>query len=202
MRELILIQPGRMPNDRMANNPSLSDAVEAAKVCDFEERLAECGHLAYRVARGVLRNTPDAEDVAQEALLRAFRQFERLRDRTRFRAWLVRISFRLALDRARSSKRREQRETLWAAPASQPSPANAEQLAASAEFQAYLDAAVDALPEKLRLVLLLSAIEGHSTEEVAAMLSLPVGTVKSRLFLARKQLAEKLRCHVNITKPR
>jgi RNA polymerase sigma-70 factor (ECF subfamily) len=202
MRELILIQPGRMPNDRMANNPSLPDAVEAATVCDFEERLAECGHLAYRVARGVLRNTPDAEDVAQEALLRAFRQFERLRDRTRFRAWLVRISFRLALDRARSSKRREQRETLWAAPASQPSPANAEQLAASAEFQAYLDAAVDALPEKLRLVLLLSAIEGHSTEEVAAMLSLPVGTVKSRLFLARKQLAEKLRCHVNITKPR
>jgi RNA polymerase sigma-70 factor (ECF subfamily) len=202
MRELILIQPGRMPNDRMANNPSLPDAVEAATVCDFEERLAECGHLAYRVARGVLRNTPDAEDVAQEALLRAFRQFERLRDRTRFRAWLVRISFRLALDRARSSKRREQRETLWAAPASQPSPANAEQLAASAEFQAHLDAAVDALPDKLRLVLLLSAIEGHSTEEVAAMLSLPVGTVKSRLFLARKQLAEKLRCHVNITKPR
>jgi RNA polymerase sigma-70 factor (ECF subfamily) len=202
MRELILIQPGRMPNDRMANIPSLPDAVEAATVCDFEERLAECGHLAYRVARGVLRNTPDAEDVAQEALLRAFRQFERLRDRTRFRAWLVRISFRLALDRARSSKRREQRETLWAAPASQPAPANAEQLAASAEFQAHLDAAVDALPDKLRLVLLLSAIEGHSTEEVAAMLSLPVGTVKSRLFLARKQLAEKLRCHVNITKPR
>ena len=202
MRELILIQPGRMPNGRMANNPSLPDAVEAATLRDFEERLAECGPLAYRVARGVLRNTPDAEDVAQEALLRAFRRFDRLRDCTRFRAWLVRISFRLALDRARSSKRREQRETLWAAPASQPAPANAEQLAASAEFQAHLDAAVDALPEKLRVVLLLSAMQGHSTEEVAAMLSLPIGTVKSRLFLARKQLAEKLRCHVNITNPR
>jgi RNA polymerase sigma-70 factor (ECF subfamily) len=52
------------------------------------------------------------------------------------------------------------------------------------------------LPAKLRLVVLLSAVEGHTLEEVAAILALPVGTVKSRLFFARKRLAEKLRCHV------
>ena len=56
---------------------------------------------------------------------------------------------------------------------------------------------MEALPEKLRLVLLLSAMEGHSVEEVAATLGVPVGTVKSRLFIARKKLAEMLRCHVN-----
>ena len=154
------------------------------------------------MARGVLRNSADAEDVAQEALLRAYRSFDRLRDRNRFRAWLVRISFRLALDRLRSAKRREQRDVLWSQPAHQPPAATAEDLAASSEFQVHLDRALAELPEKLRLVLLLAAMEGHTIDEIAALLGIPVGTVKSRIFVARKQLAEKLRCHMNITKTR
>jgi RNA polymerase sigma-70 factor (ECF subfamily) len=194
MQELVLIQPGGA-----AEREWTREAANAATRREFEDRLAECGPLAYRVARGVLRNTADAEDVAQEALLRAYRRFDRLRDRNRFRGWLVRITFRLALDRARSAKRREQRETLWARPLPRPS---TEDLAASSEFQAHLERAVDELPQKLRLALLLAAMEGHTVEEVAAILGLPAGTVKSRLFFARKQLAEKLRCHVTNTKTR
>jgi RNA polymerase sigma-70 factor, ECF subfamily len=195
MQELVLIQP-----DRTAERELAREATQAAMRREFEERLTECGPLAYRVARGVLRNTADAEDVAQEALLRAYRRFDRLRDRSRFRAWLVRIAFRLALDRARSAKRREQRETLWwAQPALRQS---SEDVAAAGEFQAHLDRALDELPEKLRLVLLLAAMEGHTLEEVAVILGLPVGTVKSRLFFGRKQLAEKLRCHVKLTRTR
>jgi RNA polymerase sigma-70 factor (ECF subfamily) len=125
-----------------------------------------------------------------------------LRDTQRFRGWLVRIVFRLALDRARSAKRRELRETEWAQPARRPAPATAEELAASSEFQARFDRALDELPEKLRLVLLLAAMKGHTLEEVAAMLALPVGTVKSRLFVGRKKLAEKLQCYVTNTKKR
>jgi RNA polymerase sigma-70 factor (ECF subfamily) len=154
------------------------------------------------VARGVLRNSADAEDVAQEALLRAYRNFDRLRDRNRYRAWLVRISFRLALDRLRSAKRREQRDVLWSQPAHRPPAATAEDLAASSEFQVHLDRSLAELPEKLRLVLLLAAMEGHTIDEIASVLGIPVGTVKSRIFVARKQLAEKLRCHVNTTKTR
>jgi RNA polymerase sigma-70 factor (ECF subfamily) len=192
MQELVLVQPGSAAKREWAK-----DAAIAAKRREFEERLAECGPLAYRVARSVLRNDADAEDVAQEALIRAYRCFHRLRERDRFRGWLVRISFRLALDRVRSGKRREQRETLW----SQASPrATTEDLAASSEFQAHLDRAVEELSPKLRLVLLLAAMEGHTTEEVAAMLAIPTGTVKSRLSFARKQLAEKLQCYVNKTK--
>ncbi len=187
MQELVLIQPGRAVEKEFAQ-----EAAAAALRCEFEERLAECGPLAYRVARGVLRNSADAEDVAQEALLRAYRRFERLRDRTRFRAWLVRISFRLAIDRTRSSKRREVRETLWSQTAPRPS---TEDLAVTSEFQEHLDRALEEMPEKQRLVLLLAAMQGHSLDEVAEMLGLPVGTVKSRLFFARKQLAERLRCH-------
>ena len=197
MQELVLIQPSGT-----LGKESAREAAQAEAIREFEARLAECGTLAYRVARGVLRNSADAEDIAQEALLRAYRNFDRLRDRNRFRGWLVRISFRLALDRLRSAKRREQRDVLWSQPAQQPPAATAEDLAASREFQAHLDRALAELPEKLRLVLLLAAMDGHTIDEIAALLGIPVGTVKSRIFVARKQLAEKLRCHVNITKTR
>lgn len=187
MQELVLIQPGRTAEEEFAH-----EAAAAALRREFEERLAECGPLAYRVARGVLRSDTDAEDVAQEALLRAYRRFEHLRDRRRFRAWLVRIAFRLAIDRTRSAKRREARETLWSRSAPRSS---TEDQAATSEFQEHLDRAMDELPDKHRLVVMLAAMQGHSLEEVAEMLGLPIGTVKSRLFFARKQLAEKLRCH-------
>lgn len=171
-----------------------SESPSATLARAFEQRLADCGKLAFRVARGVLRNSADAEDVAQEAFLKAYRNFPKLRDRDRFQAWLVRITWRLALDRSRSAKRREARETTWSIEQLKPS---VEQLAASKEFGAQLDNAVSELPEKLRIVLILAAIEGHALEDVAKLLGLPIGTVKSRLHLGRKQLAEKLQWLVN-----
>jgi RNA polymerase sigma-70 factor (ECF subfamily) len=157
---------------------------------EFEQRLADCPTLAYRVALGVLRNPTDAEDVAQESMLRAYRNFHRLRDRESFRAWLVRTAWRLSLDRIRSSGRRERRER--DAVRDQPAAA-VENVAATREFERHIAAALDALPEKLRIVMLLAAIEGYNTREVAKLLALPEGTVKSRLHSARKQLAQALR---------
>jgi len=188
MQELALIQPGRTLVEDLARETARSRMHR-----EFEDRLAECGPLAFRVAQGVLRNAADAEDVAQEALLRAYHKFDRLRDATRFRAWLVRISFRLALDRWRAARRRERRETEWAMPEQRPAPPSTEEIAASSEFQSRLQRALDELPEKFRMVLLLAAIQGYSLEEIAGMLGVPLGTVKSRLFLARKKLSEKLR---------
>jgi len=197
MQELVLIQPGGRAEEESARERAQADVRR-----EFEERLAECGPLAYRVARGVLRNSADAEDVAQEALLRAYRSFDRLRERGRFRGWLVRIAFRMALDRLRSSKRRERRDDEWSRPERQPPAPTVEDLAVSNQFQVQLDRALDELPEKLRLVLLLAAMEGHTIEEISEMVGVSVGTVKSRIYYARKQLAEKLRCHVNISKAR
>jgi RNA polymerase sigma-70 factor, ECF subfamily len=188
MQELVLIQPGRT-----LEGEATRELVSSRSHTEFESRLAECGPLAFRVAQGVLRNAADAEDVAQEALLRAYQKFDRLKDVTRFRAWLVRITFRLALDRWRSARRRELRESEWALPERRPAPPSTEELAASNAFQARLEKALDEMPEKLRLVLLLAAIEGYTLEEVAGMIAVPTGTVKSRLFHARKILAEKLR---------
>ena len=61
---------------------------------EFDARLAECSTLAFRVAFSVLRHREDAEDVAQEAFARAHRSFRQLRDRDRFRSWLVRMVWR------------------------------------------------------------------------------------------------------------
>lgn len=191
MRELAVAHFMRSA-DAAVNIESESPAATLAQ--EFEQRLADCGRLAFRVARGVLRNSADAEDVAQEAFLLAYRNFPKLRDRDRFRAWLVRITWRLALDRSRSAKRREARETAWSI--EQPKP-NVEQLAASKEFGEQLDKAVSELPKKLRIVLVLTAMEGHTLDDVAKLLDLPTGTVKSRLHLGRKQLAEKMQWLVN-----
>src|SRR5215216_4020578 len=77
---------------------------------EFEVRLVESSTLAVRVAYSVLRNRADAEDVAQEAFAKAYRSFHQLRDRERFRAWLVRMTWRMALDRQRANRRRTARE--------------------------------------------------------------------------------------------
>ena len=157
---------------------------------EFEVRLAESSTLAFRVALGVLHNREDAEDVAQEAFVRAYRNFHKLRDRERFRGWLARITWRLAIDRWRDARRRGLREEFLAQEA--PSAA-VEDVASSHEFQRHLARAIESLPAKLRLVLILAAIEGYDLREVALILGLPEGTVKSRLHFARKKLAESLR---------
>jgi len=158
---------------------------------EFEQRMRDSSALAVRVAYGVLRQRLDAEDVAQEAFAKAYLRFARLRGRDEFRAWLVRTTWRLAIDRWRADRRRSARELKTSNPTAVPS---AEDVAVGNERAERLWRAIDALPEKLRLVIVLFAIEGHDVAEVARLLDVPEGTVKSRLFLARKGLARSLQC--------
>jgi RNA polymerase sigma-70 factor (ECF subfamily) len=168
----------------LAGLVTLDDELER----EFEQRLVESATLAFRVAFGVLRHHEDAEDVAQDALAKAHRNFHQLRDRERFRGWLVRMTWRMALDRQRANRRRASRETIVDAddaPASDPD-------VVSRERATRLWDAIDGLPEKLRLVVILAGIEGHNIREVAALLDVPEGTVKSRLFAARNELRAQL----------
>lgn len=160
---------------------------------EFEAQVRACSPLAVRVAFSVLRQREDAEDAAQEAFARAYQQFHDLREGERFRSWIVRVTWRLAIDRWRSNRRRQAREQ---AAASVAGPA-AEDLAVRAQRSERLWNAIDDLPEKLRIVIVLCALEGHDVQEVARLLAIPEGTVKSRLFLARKGLAQRLRCLAN-----
>ena len=177
--------------DRLA---STFVTVDEALAREFETRLVESSTLAFRVAFSVLRQREDAEDVAQEAFTKAYRSFRQLRDRERFRAWLVRMTWRMALDRQRANRRRLVRETHaseFGEAGIQTRPGAGDSVM-SRERAEQLWQAIDGLPEKLRLVIVLAGIEGHDMHEVAALLDVPEGTVKSRLFLARKQLRERL----------
>ena len=173
---------------------------------EFEARLADSSKLAFRIAFSVLKQREDAEDVAQEAFAKAYRSFNQLRDRTRFRAWLVRMTWRMALDRQRSNRRRAVRELPGGPTADSLAEAGLEtrldtaDLVDARERAEHLWNAIEALPDKLRLVIVLAGIEGHDLHEVSALLDVPEGTVKSRLFLARQQLKERLSWMVTSTK--
>jgi len=155
---------------------------------DFEARLADSSSLVFRVAYSVLRQREDAEDVAQEAFARAYRSFHVLRDRERFRAWIVRAAWRLAIDRVRANRRRVAHEQPLEV---LPDPRVGPDVEARARHE-HLWAAIDELPEPQRIVTVLAAIEGHGIRDVSRLLDVPEGTIKWRLFAARKTLQEKL----------
>jgi RNA polymerase sigma-70 factor (ECF subfamily) len=169
----------RLPGVLVSTNEELAD--------EFERRLADSSNLAFRVAFSVLRHREDAEDVAQEAFVRAHRSIRQLRDRDRFRAWLVRMTWRLAMDKRRGDLRRVAREAIAPVPMDSPT---TEELMAAQQRAERLWRAIDTLPDKLRIVIVLAAIEEHTIEQVAALVKVPAGTVKSRLFEARKKLLE------------
>ena len=155
----------------------------------FGERLAENQQRVFQIAYSVLGNSADAEDVAQEAFLRAYQKFDSLREAEKFRAWVNRIVFRLALNRKRGYRRRLERDTAWQ---SMESPAMVDG-AKEAEQQVMLDRLrkeIERLPAKLRSVLQLSLVEEMDAADVGVVLGIPAGTVRSRVHTARKLLLE------------
>jgi len=155
----------------------------------FGERIAENQRRVFQIAYSVLGNSADAEDVAQEAFLRAYEKLDSLRDAEKFRAWVNRIVFRLALNRKRGYRRGLVRDTEWQV---NDSPAMVDGTE-EAERHVMLDRLrreIERLPEKLRSVLQLSLVEEMEATEVGAVLGIPVGTVRSRLHTARKLLLE------------
>lgn len=153
----------------------------------FETQLRQCQRLVFRIAFSVLRDAADAEEVTQDVFLQAYRKLSSLREPGKFRAWVARMGWRLALNRQRAAVRARRRDTSWWQGANSGAQ-DAEHTAAEREFHSRLRAEIDRLPEKLRAVLLMSAVEELQTGEIAAALEIPEGTVRSRLHLARKQL--------------
>ena len=128
----------------------------------------------YRVARGYLRTWDECADAVQEALCKAWDKRKRV-DESYFRPWLTRI----VINECHNIGRRKKRLIPVAEPEREPAPESA---------LPELADALEALPEKLRLPLSLHYLEGFSVEEIARILRIPAGTVKSRLHQARNQL--------------
>lgn len=168
---------------------------------DAFSALVELHHrAARRVALAALGNLADADEAVQEACLTAWRRIDRLDDPAAFRAWLLRITWRKALDRRRSVAawlkrlRRdkspdEQHEPLDDIAAPQATP-DAELLAR--ERDRVVAQLIRSLPARLRDPLLLAASGEHRYEDIATLLGIPLGTVKWRMLEARRVLRDKL----------
>jgi RNA polymerase sigma-70 factor (ECF subfamily) len=169
---------------------------------DAFSALVELHHrAARRVALAALGNLADADEAVQEACLTAWRRIDRLEDPAAFRAWLLRITWRKALDRRRSLAswikriRRDstpdddQRGPLDDIAAGAATP-DAELLAR--ERDRIVAQLIRSLPARLRDPLLLAASGEHRYEDIAALLGIPLGTVKWRMLEARRVLREKL----------
>jgi len=154
----------------------------------FSARVAENQPRVFQIAYSVLGNAADAEEVAQEAFLSAYQKFSQLRDAERFRAWVNRIAFRLALNHQRGTRRQMVRDTAWQT--TQTETVDGARSAENRLLAEQLRQSIAALPEKLRQVLQLAVVEGMEAADVAVVLGVPAGTVRSRLHAAKKLLLE------------
>jgi len=135
--------------------------------------------MLYRISVSILKHDEDARDAVQQALMKAWAARERVAE-DYFRPWLVRI----VVNECRTLFRKRKRFAAWLGAQTIPAPSEA--------LDVELRDALDRLPEKLRIPLLLHYLEGLSLKETAKALRLPVSTVKGRLFRARKALQAQL----------
>ena len=146
----------------------------------FAARVMTCERKLYRVARTMLRAEADCEDAVQEALTRAWRFRDSLRDERYFDTWLVRI----LINECRNLQRRRTPTVPLE---------NADEVSRAPLTDAGgLLAALAALTEKARIAMVLHYVEGYPVEEAARLLNVPAGTVKWRLHQGRKQLRERM----------
>jgi RNA polymerase sigma-70 factor (ECF subfamily) len=162
----------------------------------FEEVLSEHLDALFRTALRLCQGQEaDAEDLLQDTVLRAFTNYEQLRDASAARAWLFTILTRTHLNRLRAARRRtelagadlhegafEEALAEWV-----PLPSPAEE-AESQQLGEQLTRALDELPVELRRVVWLVDVEGFTQREAASMEQVPEGTIASRLFRGRRQL--------------
>lgn len=157
----------------------------------------EHGRLVFRIAYSLLRDHHDAEDAVQEVFLRVLKQSKKLEELQSPKAWLAQIAWRVASDKAKSRPAAGKMEPIEDSSAEdlvalKAGGASPDELAAKSEMQRMLESLIGSLPKELREPLLLTAQQELSSAEVAEVLGVPEGTVRTRVMRARQLLKEKL----------
>jgi RNA polymerase sigma-70 factor (ECF subfamily) len=164
---------------------TLTQSAEQSRELRFTEFVERQSRFVFKVARAVLRNAQDAEDIVQEVFLKLYRNnaWETMSDE---RAFLARSTWRLSVGRVRTRRnvvpQQDSRER-------QPDP---EQVLLAGDWTALVHRLIDALPEDLRLPLALSAIDELSSPEIAVVMGIAEGTVRNRIMRASQILKQKL----------
>jgi RNA polymerase sigma-70 factor (ECF subfamily) len=150
----------------------------------FETLVGRYERAVYHLAFRTMREAEEAKDAAQEAWIKAYRALASFRPGAKFATWIFTICYRVCCDRLAKRKRFSGEEPPDIAdPAAGP-----EQALEAAEDASRLRAAIAGLPEKYRIVITLFHLQGRQYDEIAAVLDLPLGTVKTHLFRAKDLL--------------
>lgn len=176
-----------------------AELVAAARAHDetaVRELIRRLNGRLFRIARGLMPSDAEAEDVVQDAWLAAFTHLDSFRGAARFSTWITRITLNCAAMRLRKKAQQQEYDTVneTALPSAQVLPfpgAGAEPVEAALgrmQTRALIEAAVGELPCDLRLVFLMHEADGLDLRDIARDLSLPLGTVKTRLMRARHRL--------------
>ena len=171
--------------------------VQAGETGLFEVVMRRYNQRLYRVARAIVRDDAEAEDVTQQAYVNAYQHLDQFAGRALFSTWLTKIAVHEALARARRRGRFDEREavderdgeTMAALTSPGPDP---ERQAFARELRALLESAIDALPDHYRAVFVMREVEGMSTAESAECLDITEETTKTRLHRARLLLRDSL----------
>lgn len=181
--------------------PQLSDAEVVRRVLDGETALFEIlmrryNQRLFRIARTVLRDEAEAEDVTQEAYVRAYTSLHQFQGEARFSTWLTKIALHEALARRRKTTRWQGLDKVAELDSTMPvhgAPLrNPEESASDGELRGVLTRAIEALPESYRLPFVLRDVEGMSTGETAQSLEISPGSVRVRLHRARARIRQEI----------
>jgi RNA polymerase sigma-70 factor (ECF subfamily) len=193
----------RKPRD--SSLTSVASDLKAGRREEFEELLREHLNSVYSAALRMSMNRDDAEDLTQEAIIRAYRAFDRFERGGNFRAWVLRILTNLYIDQHRAKARSPKKVSMdTITPAGELEAIKLEGDSSHSAEEEVLESIVDErirdaigeLPNEYRLALLLCDAEGLTYAEAADALGVPTGTIRSRLFRARKMLSQKLADYV------
>lgn len=166
----------------------------------FEELVVRYERKVYAIAYRFMGNREDANDLSQEAFIKAYRNINKFRKDSSFFTWMCRIVSNVCKDELRKIKRKPQTyldEDVWLEEGSvskqvkdnEPTP---EQAYEKVELNNYLQSLLNQLKPEYRMVIILREIEGYSYDEISELLNVSLGTVKSRISRARKALKEKI----------
>ncbi len=172
----------------VVDDQALIAATLAGRPEAFGELVTRYQRAVYHLAVRTLHDRTEAEDAAQEAFLKAYRALGTFRPGAKFSTWIFTICYRGCCDRLAKRKRFSGDEL----PDRADPGAGPELLAERSDEAQRLRAAIDALPEKYRAVITLYHLQGKQYEEIATVLNLPLGTVKTHLFRAKEQLRKAL----------
>ena len=180
---------------------SLVRRVQRGDKVAFDLLVLKYQHKVVKLVMRYVRSPAEAEDIAQEAFIKAYRALPQFRGDSAFYTWLYRISINTAKNAIAARERSpveydldlQDNESSWEAQSRLRDPDTPEGLVLTEEIRQTVNSAIDQLPEDLRTAIVLRELEGLSYEEIASAMDCPVGTVRSRIFRAREAVDARLR---------